>query len=426
MLYKQNIENCFADKIGGSGLHEAAFATSLKQVLLARESIRTYQSGRVLPLFKTTKETADIPLLQEIANKIRKDFTTLIVLGTGGSTLNPQSLVALRQDLNPDFKIYFADNIDPYFTEQLFAGINIQKTAFLATSKSGGTVEVLAHTLLSISKLEEAGIKNIGRHFFIISDPISNVLKDIGQEIGATMLDHEADIGGRFSTFTNVGLLPALVAGLDANLFRRGAAQVVDDFLANESSYPIAGAALALTAMNANLSINVFMPYLEALKPFTTWVCQIWAESLGKNGKGSTPVRAAGTLDQHSQLQLYLDGPADKLFNIIGIENKNIGPLITSRFTGKAGAAYLEGKHFSEVNMAAQAGTAITISANGRPVRNLSLARLDEECLGALMMHFIIETILVAQVFEINAFDQPAVEDGKKLARQILGEKVEV
>ncbi len=422
-LYKQNIDDCFADKIGGSGLIRKDFNACVEKVVAAKNSLQAYQNGRILPLFKRVTENDDIASLQEIADKIRHDFTTLIVLGTGGSTLNPQSMVALRQELNPAFKIYFADNIDPFFTEQLFAGINLHKTAFLATSKSGGTVEVLAHALLSLSKMEQAGIKNPGKHFFIITDSASSVLRNIGTEIGATILDHESDIGGRFSTFTKVGLLPALVAGLNAKLFRTGAAQVVTNFMENSNNYPTQGAALALTAMDAKLGITVFMPYLEALKPFTTWVCQIWAESLGKNGKGSTPIRAAGTLDQHSQLQLYLDGPADKLFNIIGIEDTKIGPIINSHFTDNPGASYLEGKFFGEVNMAAQVGTAITIANKGRPVRNISLTKLDEESLGALMMHFTIETILVAQALDINAFDQPAVEDGKILARKILRHK---
>jgi len=423
MLYKQDIENCFADKIGGNGIVRLEFEASCTRAISAKNKIKNYQNGKIQALLEMVKGGDDIAALKEIANKIRRDFTALIVLGTGGSTLNPQSLVALKQDLNQDFKIYFADNLDPFFTESLLAGIDINKTAFLATSKSGGTIEVLAHTLLCLSRLESAGINDIGRRFFIISDPLPSILRDIGKEIGATILNHEADIGGRFSTFTNVGLLPALVAGLDVAAFRRGAVAVVDDFLENERSYPLEGAALAISAMNSNLPINVFMPYIEALKPFTTWVCQIWAESLGKDGKGSTPVRAAGTLDQHSQLQLYLDGPADKLFNIIGMENAKIGPVINSRFTKIPSMAYLEGKYFGEVNMAAQSGTAASISSNGRPVRIISLKKLDEEALGSLMMHFTLETILTAQMLEINAFDQPAVEEGKALARKILGQK---
>jgi len=423
MLYKQDIANCFANKIGGNGILRSEFDSARARSLSAKTELKTYQNGRILPLLKRVVENDDVDSLKEVAEKIRRDFECLIVLGTGGSTLNPQTIVALKRELNHDFKIYFADNLDPLFIEILLSGIDITKTAFLATSKSGGTIEVLAHTLLCISKLEELGIKDLGRRFFIISDPIPSVLRSIGEEIGATILEHESDIGGRFSTFTKVGLLPALVAGLDVNSFRHGAASVVDDFLKNDNSYPLEGAALAIAAMNSKLPINVFMPYIEALKPFTTWVCQIWAESLGKNGKGSTPVRAAGTLDQHSQLQLYLDGPADKLFNIIGMEDAKIGPIINSRFTKIPEISYLQGKYFGEVNMAAQSGTAASISRNGRPVRIISMKKLDEESLGALMMHFTLETILTAQMLEINAFDQPAVEEGKILARKILGQK---
>lgn len=422
MAYKQDIQNCFSDKIGDGGLSRSLFSDVLEKLKVNSKSITTYQNGRILPLINIVKKTDDIHEIENIANKVRKDFTTLVVLGTGGSTLNPQSMVALQQDLNPDFKIYFAYNTDPFLTEKLYNGIEIKNTAFLITSKSGGTVEVLAHTLQSISKIKEAGIKDIGKHFFIISDPINSTLRDIGKQIGATILDHELNIGGRFSTFTNVGLLPALVAGLDAKLLRKGAAKVAEDFLSKEISPPLEGAALSITAMKSGLPITVFMPYIDSLNPVTTWICQIWAESLGKNGNGSTPIRASGTLDQHSQLQLYLDGAADKLFTIMGIEQTKIGPVINSSILENIDIPYLQNKSFGEINMAAQTGTAMTLCKKGRPVRMFSLTNLNEESLGALMMHFTLETILIAQFLEINAFDQPAVEGGKVLARKILGQ----
>lgn len=421
--YLQDVSDCFADKIGDTGLSRHKFAANLKAIHTARKNIKNYENGSAVPIFESAKEKGDLKLLKQVAQNIRENFSALVILGTGGSTLNPQSLVALRQDVDPDFKIYFVDNIDPFFMDNLFAGVKLKKTAFLAISKSGGTIEVLAQLLLSISKLEEAGVKNIGEHVFIITEPTDNTLTKIGKEIGATILDHSTQIGGRFSTFTNVSLLPALVAGLDVASFRKGAAKVVDDFFANENSYPVEGAALALTAMQAGYSINVFMPYFEALKPFSSWICQIWAESLGKGGNGSTPLKVVGTLDQHSQLQLYLDGPRDKIFNIIGLKNKKSGPVINSRFTALKGLGDVEGKTIGEINIAALGGTAATLAESGRPVRMLTLEKLNEEALGALMMHFALETILVAQVFEINAFDQPAVEAGKILARKMLARK---
>jgi glucose-6-phosphate isomerase len=210
---------------------------------------------------------------------------------------------------------------------------------------------------------------------------------------------------------------------LDAELFCKGAERVVKDFFAEENSYPISGAALALTAMQSGFSISVFMPYFEALKPFSSWICQIWAESLGKSGNGSTPLKVVGTLDQHSQLQLYLDGPRDKIFNIIAVHGKKFGPIINSRFTAMEGLSDVEGKTIGELNIAALGGTAATLAENSRPIRMFTLDKLGEESLGALMMHFSLETILTAQVLEINAFDQPAVEEGKILARKMLAKK---
>lgn len=426
MPYKQDIQSCFSDRIGKGGLSLDLFSSVLDEIKLAASNIKTYQNGRILPLVNIVKREDDLEEIENLAKKIRKDFHNLVVLGTGGSSLNPQSIVALRRQLNPDFKIFFAYNTDPFFAEELYNSLDITKTAFLITSKSGNTVEVLAHTLFSISRVKEAGIKDIGKRFFIISDPLENALRNIGTQIGATILNHELNIGGRFSTFTNVGLFPALIAGLNARLFRQGAAKVVDNFFSSENSYPIEGATLSVTAMKSGLPMTVFMPYIESLNPVATWICQVWAESLGKEGKGSTPIRATGTLDQHSQLQLYLDGPADKLLNIIGIKNIKTGPLISNNIIENLNIPYLDNKTFGEVNNAAQTGTIMTIGKKGRPVRLLTLNDLNEESLGALMMHFTLETILIAQWFGINAFDQPAVEDGKILARKILSENLEL
>lgn len=420
MLYTQNIQQCFADIIGGGRVLRKEFDANTKKISAAKSDIKNYQNGTALAILESAK-APDTHSLHEIAEKIRNDFECVVILGTGGSTLNPQTILALQNNFNPQFQIYFADNIDPVFIKNLFAGINIKKTAFLAISKSGGTVETVAQMLFSIAQLEKAGMREIGNSFFIITDPAPSIIRNIGQEIGATILNHEAAIGGRFSTFTNVSLLPALIAGLDAKLFCSGADSVVKNFFTNENTSPEEGAALALTAMNAGFSMNVFMPYVQSLKPFTAWLCQIWAESLGKGGNGSTPLQALGTLDQHSQLQLYLDGAADKLFNIIGVDNNYANVAISSKFTSSENISYLEGKTFADINLASQNGTVAALAGKFRPVRVFALQRLDEESLGSLMMHFILETILTAQVLGINAFDQPAVEDGKVRARNILG-----
>jgi glucose-6-phosphate isomerase len=163
------------------------------------------------------------------------------------------------------------------------------------------------------------------------------------------------------------------------------------------------------------------MPYLDRLERFAMWYRQLWAESLGKQGKGTTPVRALGPVDQHSQVQLYLDGPKDKLFTFIFGPTQGAGARITPALTaGDAELAYLEGRTVGDLAAAEGKATATALSQSERPVRILRLPQLDAETLGALLMHFMLETIIAAHLMEVDPFDQPAVEQGKILTRQYL------
>jgi glucose-6-phosphate isomerase len=164
------------------------------------------------------------------------------------------------------------------------------------------------------------------------------------------------------------------------------------------------------------------MPYVDRLAPFGLWYRQLWAESLGKDGKGTTPIRAMGTVDQHSQLQLYLAGPADKLVTLIMLDSAGQGQAVPPDLAGDRELAYLSGKRMGDLLEAEQRATAATLVRQGRPTRAFRLATLDEKSLGALLMHFMLETIIAADLLGVNAFDQPAVEEGKILARQYLGE----
>jgi glucose-6-phosphate isomerase len=164
------------------------------------------------------------------------------------------------------------------------------------------------------------------------------------------------------------------------------------------------------------------MPYIDRLAPFGFWFRQLWAESLGKDGKGTTPVRAVGAVDQHSQLQLYLAGPADKLFTLVTLDQAGTGAAFPPDLAQDGALAYLAGKRLGDLLAAEQRATVTSLLRNGRPTRVIHLARLDEERLGALFMHFMLETIIAADLLGVDAFDQPAVEEGKVLARQYLGE----
>lgn len=421
--YQQDIKGCFDTAVGSQGISEAEFHTLLAEAQGVVDEYKTRY--KALPLFSLVGEQAGLAEIQLIAEAIRKNFKHLVVLGTGGSSLNGQALTGLNYCENlmggQGIRVHFMDNVDPYQIDCLLAGIKLETTAFLVISKSGKTLETLAQIALCIDVMRPVAQGNLGRHFYFISDPIDNPLRKIGQTIGATLLDHEENIGGRFSTFTNVGLLPACVMGLNIAAFRAGAQEVVSGtFQSSHPSEAAKGAAINVAWMRKGYSATVMMAYVDRLASFVTWYRQIWSESLGKNGQGTTPIKAMGTLDQHSQLQLYLDGPKDKGFTLIALDTKSQGhKLCTDHFKG-LGLEYLNGLHMGDVLEAEHKATADTLINKGHPVRLIRLQELNEKTLGALIMHSILETVIVAGMTKVNPFDQPAVEDGKILARKIL------
>ena len=236
------------------------------------------------------------------------------------------------------------------------------------------------------------------------------------------MMDHDPGVGGRFSVLTNVGLLPAAVCGLDIGAIRR--APPMRSRRCSPTSSPAevpaaVGAALA-AALAGSKTIAVMMAYADRLQMFTKWYVQLWAESLGKDGKGTTPIGALGPVDQHSQLQLYIAGPRDKLFTIVTASPAGRGPRMTADLAKLAGEPDFAGKTIGDLVAAQGRATAETLAKNGCPVRTIHLERVDERHLGELLMHFMLETIIAAHLLGVDPFDQPAVEEGKVLAKKYL------
>jgi glucose-6-phosphate isomerase len=212
--------------------------------------------------------------------------------------------------------------------------------------------------------------------------------------------------------------------GLDIAAIREGAGLALAPVLAKKPAEQVpaaVGAALAVAlAENKRKSISVLMAYCDRLQRFTHWYVQLWAESLGKGGKGTTPVAALGPVDQHSQLQLFIGGPRDKLFTVVTVGSAGVGPRIDGELAKLAGEPGFAGKTIGDLVAAEGRATVETLAKNGCPVRTIHSSRLDEESLGELMMHFMLETIIAAHLLGIDAFDQPAVEEGKALAKRYL------
>ena len=377
---------------------------------------------------RLARETGDLAEMKEVAEMIRADCTDVAVLSTGGSSLAAQAFCALATGGGP--KLHFPDNLSPHTMAALFDDMPADTSHFLVVSKSGGTPETMAQFLTSHRYWQEAGGgEHIETHFTVITEPGDRPLRRMAEALDCRILDHPTDIGGRFSAFSNVALLPALIAGLDAARIRAGAAETLDQAQAAEDILSVpATASVALhhhAQSKLGASITVLMPYADRLGPFTRWQQQLWAESLGKDGKGITPVGATGPVDQHSQLQLYLDGPADKIFTILHEDIADQGPRIEKHSLHDPDIDYLCGHTIGDLVAAQTRATIETLVKHGCPVRVLSTARFDEFSLGALMMQFMLETEIWATVAGVNAYDQPAVEEGKILTRAYLSSKTD-
>jgi glucose-6-phosphate isomerase len=321
------------------------------------------------------------------------------------------------------------DNLDPESFALLLERLPLSTSRFVAISKSGGTGETLMQTIAVISALQAASMgPRIPDIFLGLSEPSkagkANGLRDLLGKFKVPMLDHHTGVGGRFSVLTNVGLLPAAMLGLDVAAIRSGAALALAPVLAKKKAADVPaalGAALSVAmAETKGKGIAVLMAYADRLERFTRWYVQLWAESLGKDGKGTTPIAALGPVDQHSQLQLFIAGPRDKLFTVITTDRSGLGPRIDKGLAMVAGEPGLGGKTIGDLVAAQGRATAETLAKNGCPVRTLHIPRIDEESMGELLMHFMLETIIAAQLLGVDAFDQPAVEEGKILAKKYL------
>jgi glucose-6-phosphate isomerase len=426
MLYEHDIAGCLAETIGENGLEAGELGQALRRAAAALGTLKRRREEGSLPLLRLPARRDDLAELKALAEEFRRRFDHVLVLGIGGSSLGGQTLLAIA-DPHQAARVRFLENIDPATFSALFAAIDPARTGVIVVSKSGGTAEPLAQLFVTYDWLRQGlGTGDLEDRVVAITEPTDNALRRFAASRRLRILDHDPGIGGRYAALTNVGLLPAMIAGLDGAALRDGAAGVLDAALAAEDAReapPALGAAIAVTLAAARgVSQMVLMPYVDRLAAFGLWYRQLWAESLGKDGKGTTPVRAVGAVDQHSQLQLYLAGPPDKMFTLIMLEQAGQGGLIPPDLASGRDLAYLAGRRMGDLLEAEQRATATTLMRNGRATRLMRLARLDERSLGALMMHFFLETIIAADLMGVNAFDQPAVEEGKVLARQYLGE----
>lgn len=379
--------------------------------------LRGEVSKGVLPALHITGESQDLAGIEAAAAFFR-GFRTVYIMGTGGSSLGGQMLAHMGRGAYGAHSpaLVFLDNIDPHSWEQLLAVLDWPQAGFLFISKSGGTAETLAQ-FLALQAAAPQGYR-FASHSRVITENTDNPLRTQAQNLGIETIDHNPGIGGRYAVFSAVALIPAALADLDIKALRRGAAAALAASLKDEASYASDGALLNLAAIKTGLNGTVLMPYVDRLYYLSFWFRQLWAESIGKQGLGSTPINAQGTVDQHSQLQLYCAGPNDKLFTVITSAAAGLGSSIGH--STDARLEYLQGHTLGDLLAAEQQATIDSLASHGRAVRHIHISAFDAESLGALLMQLVLETILVCYALDVDPFDQPAVEDGKRRARDYL------
>ena len=369
-------------------------------------------------------------------------FDNFVLLGIGGSALGPIAVHnALRHphyNLDGRFRngwprFFVEDNIDPDHLQALIDLLDVKRTLFNVISKSGGTAETMAQFLIFREMLRATLGDGFARNMVVTTDANAGLMRRIVQMDGYESFAIPANVGGRFSELTPVGLFPAAMTGIDVPALLAGARAMAErcssDAIRDNPAYMDAAVHyLAFTMKHKNIS--VMMPYSSALRDVADWYRQLWAESLGKKydiskkrvvHAGQTPVKALGVTDQHSQVQLYAEGPNDKVFTFLAVEKHAAQVPIPECFENEEGAAYLGGRTVNELFEAERRGTEIAITDAGRPNVTITLPQVDAFNVGALLYLFELETAMSGKLYGINAFDQPGVEAGKLAAYALMG-----
>ena len=306
------------------------FDETLARTADALSFLRARHADGTLPLLRLPEKRDDIATILGYATLLRDGTSDVVFLGTGGSSLGGQTLAQLAGHgvagvgaLRDPPRIHFMDNLDPDSYGALLQRLPLKTSRFVAVSKSGGTGETLMQTIAALEAIKRSGL-DPHDHVLGITEAAkagkANGLHALLSAHNIRVMDHDPGVGGRYSVLTNVGLLPAAVCGLDIGAIRAGAADALAPVLGNKPPAEVPAAVGAALAVAVGKPLTVLMAYADRLERFTRWYVQLWAESLGKDGKGTTPIAALGPVDQHSQLQLFIAGPRDKLFTVITVQ----------------------------------------------------------------------------------------------------------
>ncbi len=414
----------------GEGLIAAALERALRRAEKAALGVaRRHAAGEIgfpdLPYLE--KEAR---LLSRDAARLRKRFTHMLVLGIGGSALGTKAVLEGVGGAAKGLAVIVADNVDPDSFFPVLRSLPMKKTVVVAISKSGGTAETNAQLALAIGALKKANGRAWKEHLLLVTDPEKGIFRRMAQEEGIAAYSVPPNVGGRFSVLSPVGLLPLAAAGVSIDRLLAGARWMESLF---RDRKPVDNPILFASAVYAHYMlsdpkpVHVWMTYGKGLERVAEWWQQLWAESLGKkrpDGRriGQTPARSVGVTDQHSQVQLYQDGPADKVYTFVRwLEGKEAGNVPRAGFAPDM--SMLGGRPLRDLFDAEFEGTIGALWGAGRPIVRIEIGARNEVHLGAFLHFWEWVTAIVGECAGIDPFDQPGVEEGKKITRALMGEK---
>ncbi len=441
MKLKFDYNNMMESAIGAHGIKQSEIDKAAASHIEAFNDVidnsgTGWQEWTETPMIPDT----EIAELTEFGKSIRDKASSFIVLGIGGSALGPicvfNALLHLHHNELPEKtrkapKLYVEDNIDPERMAALFDVIDIKTSYFNVITKSGETSETLSQFLILYNALKKAvGVDEAKKHIFVTTTIGKGSLYAVSQKEGFKVFGIPQGVGGRFSVLSNVGLVPFAVMGVDIASMLYGARAMREacerpDIKANPA---LMTAFLQVKSMKAGKNISVMMPYADGLKTMADFYCQIWAESLGKavdkSGKtvnyGQTPAKSLGVTDQHSQVQLYTEGPYDKVVTFIGVETFGNSVDIPKDETAEIGD-FLKGHTLNELINAERKSTEFALTKAGRSNFTIMMPAVNAETVGELLMYFMYETAFAGAYLKIDAFNQPGVEEGKKATFAMIG-----
>ena len=432
--------NMMTDAVGPEfGIHENDIAGLAAQTKDVHRQIQLRRERGELPFFDLPNDLEALQEIVSLSKQIQANFDNLVVLGIGGSALGTTAIFnALcychnlkdRQQRRGLPRLFVLDNVDPDGFSAHLAVCDPARTCFLVISKSGTTVETTSQFLVARQWVEECVGDSYRDHFILITDPESGILRELVHRENYRSCAIPSGVGGRFTAFTAVCLLPLACVGVDISRLLKGAADfssfVCHETLETNPAY--LNAVLQFLAYQKGLKTSVLMPYSDRLKDMADWFRQLWAESLGKKYStdgsilhvGPTPVNALGTTDQHSQVQLYMEGPFDKIVTFIAVDEFEQNLQIPN-YEASPKMSYLSGHSMGELIRVERQATAAALVRNQRSNCTIHVPGVTPETVGALIYLFEVQTLFAGYLFGVNPLDQPGVEEGKLFTYALMG-----